>query len=206
MRYIGRSSRGMGSRTWLYHLGAGQRCRSHASARSDGRLASGTRYLALTSSTDGIIRIDYGYLRRQEGGGVPQTFRTRQITFPVLFTVYHTLDAHSLDLVKLVPAQRTGRSAEHKGLSAPPMLSRKSSGGVTRRGGSFPSVDDALAREQIGSNMDGKHCLVALSIRNSYGVPFEVSLARKEPLGATEDDTVDEINTKRLVPPGATER
>ena len=160
----------------------------------------------LMSSTDGTIRIDYGYLHRQEGGNVPKTFQTRQITFPVLFTVYHTLDAHSLDLVKLVPADPTSHPTENEYLAAPPALSRKSSGGITPRGGSFPAVDDALAREQLGSTMDVKHCLVGLSISNSYGVPFEVSLVKKALAGDADEGEVGEISTKRLVPPGATER
>lgn len=50
---------------------------------------------------------------------------------------------------------------------------------------------------------DGKHCLVALGVRNVFGVPFEVSLTRidTEPQ-VSEDDLV----VSRLIPPGASER
>ena len=137
---------------------------------------------------------------------MPKTFQTRQITFPVLFTVYHTLDAHSLDLVKLVPADPATKPSKDGYLRAPPVMSRKSSGGITPRGAFFPTVDDALAREQLASTMDGKHCLLGLSIRNSYGVPFEVSLARRSGENVADEVDFGEISTKRLVPPGATER
>jgi len=48
---------------------------------------------------------------------------------------------------------------------------------------------------------DGKHCLLNLSVRNSYGVPFEVSLSRPN-----LEDEGEPVTVTRLVPPGATER
>lgn len=165
------------------------------------------RDVKLTRSTDGSIRIDYGYLRRSSTD-LPKTFQTRQIAFPVLFTVYHTLEAHSLDFVKVLPSDPTQSRQKTHRLAVPPAMSRKSSGAYTPRGGSFPSVGDALAREQLSWTMDGKHALLALSISNSYGVPFELSLSRRTPTSGEEQAGWEEgeVTTTRLVPPGATER
>lgn len=125
----------------------------------------GTVAITLTSSTDGSIRIDYGYINRpkqdlQDGASSPEAkFHTRQITFPILFTVYHTLEPHSLDLVRLLPSSSDrDRLPSSDGQQANP--------------------NDDLKRllheqSQLGS------CLFELSVRNVYGVPFEVSLERE---------------------------
>jgi hypothetical protein len=94
----------------------------------------------------------------------------------VLFTVYHTLEPHSLELIRMLPSLK--EESEY---------------------------DDDLPSDTSDSKLqhfaDGKHCLMNLSVRNSYGVPFEVSLSRPNTSEEGEPVTVT-----RLVPPGATER
>lgn len=60
---------------------------------------------------------------------------------------------------------------------------------------------------------NGEHCLVALVVRNVYGVPFEVTLTRSEAAresGETNEGTNvedgDTLQSTRLIPPGASER
>lgn len=64
-------------------------CLSVVLARSDGEF----RTSCADGSTDGSIRIDYGH--------IDDALYTRQITLPVLLTVFHTLESHSLNLVRL---------------------------------------------------------------------------------------------------------
>jgi hypothetical protein len=124
-------------------------------------------------STDGSIRIDYGYINQ----AADTSFHTRQITFPVLFTVYHTLELHDLDIMRFAPSAVSASDRAREPVSA------------------GDELRTALDREA-----DGEHCLVALMVRNVYGVPFEVSLSRLNK--ADESD----LRVTRLVPPGASER
>ncbi|KAL7423194.1 hypothetical protein Q5752_002494 [Cryptotrichosporon argae] len=100
-------------------------------------------------------------------------FHTRTITLPILFTVYHTLQVSGLGLSRLLPPA-TGVAAER------------------------PDASDAL---HAALGKAGKaDALVAVNVRNLYGLPFQVTLRRK-------GDTADSgTAVERLVPPGATER
>jgi len=144
--------------------------------------------------------------------GVPNLFHTRQITFPVMFTVYHTLETQALDLVRLVSPSSAptinGKLARPNGHLHP-------SAPTTPRRVSFDPVFQDSLRHQLAEENDEAHCLVGLDVRNVYGVPFEVSLVRSQ--GSSEfimdctNDAAnlsedDETSASRLVPPGATER
>ena len=132
------------------------------------------------SSVDGSIRVDYGYVNRSSSSDLPSKFHTRQITFPILFTVYHTFEPHSLDLVRFerprLKAMGVAEQADFKnstGLKIPtakPPTPRQTSFAVTS--------DDAL-RSRMEKEADDEHCLASLSVRNVFGVPFEVTLERK---------------------------
>jgi hypothetical protein len=123
-------------------------------------------------STDGCIRFDYGHIGASRDG-----FHTRQITFPVLFTVYHTLELHSLDLVRAPKA----RSRADDGKLSLPTPNGYFSAALTPRSASFgalPTAEDIL-HSRMGEEQGDEWCLLALSFRNVYGVPFEVELLRK---------------------------
>jgi predicted phosphoadenosine phosphosulfate sulfurtransferase len=110
---------------------------------------------------------------------VSTSLHTRQITFPVLFTVYHTLQSHTLDLVRLVSSSQKPSS---NGLHLP-MSNGHSSSSTTPRYNSFdPAVQDQFLRQLAKENND-THCLLGLNVRNVYGVPFEVTLIRAEEIG-----------------------
>lgn len=53
---------------------------------------------------------------------------------------------------------------------------------------------------------DGDYCLVALLVRNAYGVPFEVSLTRLFQESGEGDEVEEDLRSTRLIPPGASER
>lgn len=77
------------------------------------------------------------------------------------------------------------------------------------------TVEDELKR-RLEDESNDDHCLVSLSVRNVFGVPFEVALHRKEDDGksdrlvryAVQDTHVadDTITSSRLIPPGSTEK
>ncbi|OCF43922.1 hypothetical protein I317_02192 [Kwoniella heveanensis CBS 569] len=169
-----------------------------------GRTTLSVRCLGKVGCTDGTIRIDYGCINRRsrprssidsQTDGKPvkaeeaeKTFYTRQISFPILFTVYHMLECPSLDLVRL------------GGSSGPSSSSQVASRGL--RSAEMNGRD--VLRQVLEEENDSDHCLLALSVKNIFGVPFEVTLARK----ADEKDLHQRLPLActRLVPPGATER
>ena len=163
-----------------------------------------------------------------------ESFHTRSITFPILFTVYETVEPHDLDILPFPPRQHTttklptldagrhisdadaGRNANEKSDAQKRQLSinvdvdrsSPTQMSLTPRSTSFAQAaikQDAL-RRALTNEADNKHCLVALSVRNIFGVPFEVCLARVDDGEVVEDGRRDEVVATRLVPPGATER
>jgi hypothetical protein len=142
---------------------------------------------SLMPSTDGSIRIDYGYINRatrEPSSSTAEKFFTRQITFPVLFTVYHTLEPHSLDLIRMPTSPSLPRvtasddintvGGEDQKASVPSAFRPQTSTAGLVTG---TSNDDAL-RNNLKNSSGGEGCLLVLSVRNVYGVPFEVTLER----------------------------
>lgn len=139
----------------------------------------------------------------------------------MLFTVYHTLEPHSLDITRL-PSLPHGSGSLVNGQEQLKLpnggISRTASGNKVTKSTVMPSIGDALLGEGLREGMDGKHCLVALNIRNVYGVPFEVTLQRDaSDDGETTEGVymivtdmlitgIGQLSATRLVPPGATER
>jgi hypothetical protein len=118
------------------------------------------------NSTDGSIKVDYGYTNRP--GGQSKSFHTRQITFPILFTVYHTFEPHSLDIVRFQPNNKGSKGTKNASLGIP----------STPRRTSFAKTADDSLQKRLQDEADDEHCLVSLSVRNVHGVPFEVTLER----------------------------
>lgn len=73
-------------------------------------------------------------------------FHTRQITFPILMSVYNTLECTSLDILRI------------------PSSKSPSAHSSSVEGGDGLEMDDPEDR-----------CLVAVDVRNLYGQPFEVT-------------------------------
>lgn len=88
----------------------------------------------------------------------PDVFHTRQLSYPVVVTVYHMLECHAMDIS---PYSR-----------------------VT----AFSSVmqdddkSDGKARKALfGVDNTADWCLFSADVRNTYGSPFEVTFERQEP-------------------------
>ncbi|WVQ65923.1 uncharacterized protein L199_004101 [Kwoniella botswanensis] len=187
--------------TWDQKDGAGDKLE----IGPGGKVNLDVRCLGKVGCTDGTIRIDYGYLNRSSSSSgeerpnndsAPSSFHTRQITFPILFTVYHTIEAHSLDLIRLgsssINVDTTARPSENGPVA---------NGDISKleRSSSTSQINQDRLRNALEVENDDEHCLLALSVRNIYGVPFEITLERNN-----QDE--GSVQCTRLVPPGATER
>ncbi|GBE81971.1 TRAPP II complex [Sparassis latifolia] len=130
--------------------------------------------------TSGAVHVSYAYVRRQQPTLRKPTgvFHTRQLTYPVLVTVYHMLECHAMDIL---PYSRAAASA-------PP---------------EFDDLDEpivAKARKGLLNVEDvSDWCLFSVEVRNTYGLPFEVTFERTQP-------DVEHASTSCLVPPGSTSR
>ena len=107
--------------------------------------------LLMGSSTSGCIFISYGYLHRAQSNlsRPSETFHTRQISYPVLVTVYHMLECYNMDIFPL---------------------------GV---GGYKGEETLADKRQELFEDVEEEGwCLFSIDVRNTYGMPFEVTLER----------------------------
>lgn len=163
-----------------------------------GRTTLQVEVLGKVGCTDGSIRIDYGFVNR-EAEELATIFYTRRITFPVLFTVYHTLEPHALDIACL----RSSPESQEK-------LRERLANGTTRNSAFGTSGDEVLHRALAQD--DDNMVLFCLNVRNVYSVPFEVALSSKRTPTPSAESTPgsgapsSDLVVTRLVPPGATER
>ena len=104
-------------------------------------------------STSGCIFISYGYLRRRQSNlsRPSESFHTRQVSYPVLVTVYHMLECHNMDIFPLVVGDYEAEKST-----------------ANQRQALFNDVEE-----------EG-WCLFTIDVRNSYGLPFEVTLERAQ--------------------------
>ncbi|KAJ7709879.1 TRAPP II complex [Mycena rosella] len=122
--------------------------------------------------TNGTIHVSYSYVHRPVASLdlSPQVFHTRQLSYPVMVTVYHMLECHGMDILP------------------------------------FPSHPLELDQEQPETDVFGNEagwCLFSVEVRNTYGLPFEVSFERIQqgkPRGTTTT-TVSPGSTSRMVIP-----
>ncbi|KAF8274883.1 transport protein Trs120 or TRAPPC9 TRAPP II complex subunit-domain-containing protein [Lactarius quietus] len=122
--------------------------------------------------TSGGIYISYGHIhRRQSTLSQPsETFYTRQLSYPVLVTVYHMLECHNMDIFPL------------------------GQGGCDDDG----TTEDGRAILFKDVEAEG-WCLFSIDVRNTYGLPFEVTLDRVQ-------QDAPPTSTSCIVAPGATSR
>lgn len=164
-----------------------------------GRATLQIEVLGKVGCTDGSIRIDYGFINR-EAENPANVFYTRRITFPVSFTVYHTLEPYALDIACL----RSSSESQEK-------LRERLANGAPKSSTFGTSADEVLQRALAQD--DDNMVLFCLNVRNVYSVPFEVALSSKRtsadsaPTGSEPGPSPSsELVVTRLVPPGATER
>ncbi|KAJ7155939.1 TRAPP II complex [Mycena crocata] len=125
--------------------------------------------------TNGTLHVSYSYVHRPVTSlypSPPQVFHTRQLSYPVMVTVYHMLECHGMDILPF---------------------------------SSYPSEFDQEktdSDDQYLGNETG-WCLFSVEVRNTYGLPFEVSFERihQGKAGGTTSTTVSPGSTSRMVIP-----
>ncbi|CAK5277407.1 unnamed protein product [Mycena citricolor] len=112
--------------------------------------------------TTGTIHVSYAYVHRPAPSletPQPSVFHTRQLSYPVMVTVYHMLECHGMDVLP------------------------------------FPSHPFDL-----DESTESGWCLFSVEVRNTYGLPFEVSFERTQQAGKSR------AKTSTIVSPGSTSR
>lgn len=117
-------------------------------------------YVKITDSTSGTIQISYSHIRQEELT-TSDVFYTRQVLYPVLVTVYNTLECHGLDILPFASVTAAQESQNTGSTLA-----------VEREGWK-------RTLEGVGDE-DGDWCLVTVDVRNTYGIPFEVTFERDQ--------------------------
>jgi hypothetical protein len=177
----------------------------------------------------GNIQVSYGLLDRSASGSgstratepaaaaaaQPNHFHTRQIAFPILMSVYHTLECTALDVVR-IPTVRSAAAVANKvdsdgdrPAATPIAMDRKASVSALVHTLQQQQIADVDSEADEGSNDDrDEHCLVAVDVRNTYMQPFEVSFRRKATAAEGPDGRQGKAGllSTRLVSPGSTER
>ncbi|KAJ7285808.1 TRAPP II complex [Mycena rebaudengoi] len=123
--------------------------------------------------TNGTVHVSYSYVHRPVDtlNTPPQVFHTRQLSYPVMVTVYHMLECDGMDILP------------------------------------FPSYSSELESDANGNDSqlgnDAGWCLFSVEVRNTYGLPFEVSFEGAQPgkTGPTTSTTVSPGSTSRMVLP-----
>lgn len=105
-------------------------------------------------STSGTIFVAYSHVHRPIGDAEAssEVFHTRQLTYPVLVTVYHMLECHGMDILPF------------DGIQANDSID----GETAHVQSSLLSIDEA------------GWCLFSVEVRNTYGLPFEVTFERDQ--------------------------
>jgi len=127
----------------------------------------------------GTINITYGCVNPKQSSlkQPPEVFYSRILSYPVLVTVYRMLECHEMDIVPFSPNYIS------------PADPRDHS-----EGGSELSWKSLLREAE-----EAGWCLFAVDVRNVYGIPFEVTLERKQ------DGTANALRTC-IIAPGSTSR
>lgn len=101
----------------------------------------------------GTVQIAYGHARRED---MSDSFYTRQILYPVLVTVNHTLECYSMDILPF--SQVVTLPVDDEGYD----------------------IDEKSRRSLLDVDSDSDWCLFTVDVMNAYTLPFEVHFERKQ--------------------------
>ena len=115
------------------------------------------------NSTSGAVHVSYAYVRRRQDTlqEPSEVFHTRQLSYPVLVTVYHMLECQAMDILSYSGATTTlpPSAVDDVDAIAPEARARK-------------------ALLHVGDIADW--CIFSIEVRNTYGLPFEVTFERHQ--------------------------
>ena len=102
-------------------------------------------------STNGVIHISYAHIETPNSEA-SNVFYMRQVSYPLMVTVYHMLECSSMDILAFP-------SYSHSQL----------------RGNK-----EAAQVKYLNIEEESGWCLFSIEVRNSYGSPFDVTLVRTQ--------------------------
>ncbi|KZV62838.1 hypothetical protein PENSPDRAFT_641660 [Peniophora sp. CONT] len=147
-------------------------------AAHEGRvIAPGAKDVIIVTCTgkvgcmSGSVNVAYGYVNRKQSNLIQpaEVFHTRTLSYPVLVTVYQMLECWAMDIIPFTPSEVDLGGPE--------------------------TAWKALVRD---AEEDG-WCLFSVDVRNTYGLPFEVTFDRVQ-------EGTPPASTSYIVPPGSTTR
>ena len=114
----------------------------------------------LIPSTNGSIHVSYAGNAKLDD---PEVFYVRQISYPLMVTVYHMLECSGMDILQLPSYSTSTRRASYNG------------------------KHDRLNALNFEENTGW--CLFSIEVRNTYGSPFDVTLVRTQDGKSTASST-----------------
>ncbi|PCH38067.1 hypothetical protein WOLCODRAFT_114758 [Wolfiporia cocos MD-104 SS10] len=129
--------------------------------------------------TSGTIHVSYAHINRHRDTleEPSDVFHTRQLSYPVVVTVYHMLECDAMDILSY--------------------SSLVSFSAIANGDDDSPANKAMKALLSVGNAADW--CLFSVDVRNTYGLPFDVTFERNQP-------GTEYASTSCLVPPGSTSR
>lgn len=112
--------------------------------------------LILQASTDGTIHVSYSYVNRPHLtlDNPSDVFHTRQLSYPLMVTVYHMLECHDMDILPFSSFE-TSEMPDFVG-----------------------DPENQAQRSCLDVGGEVGWCLFSIEVRNTYGLPFEVTFER----------------------------
>lgn len=171
------------------------------------------RCFGKAACTTGTIHVSYGYLNRnqddqqEEEDAAPRVFHTRQLSYPIMVSVYEMLECQDMDILPYL-AFGPSSSSMHPDLSLSLNPIASSSNAQLHPSTSVLSTSTSGSsqwnREQMQASMrdidnEKGWCLFSIEVRNAYGLPFDVSFERCQ-------EGVQGMTVSTTVPPGSTSR
>jgi hypothetical protein len=102
-------------------------------------------------STNGVIHISYAHIETANSEG-SNVFYMRQVSYPLMVTVYHMLECSSMDILAF-PSYPHSRHRINK---------------------------ETAQVKYLNIEEESGWCLFSIEVRNSYGSPFDVTLVRTQ--------------------------
>lgn len=117
--------------------------------REDGEFSAKLLFVMtahVSVSTNGTVHFSYAHLKDTESTA-SQVFFTRQLSYPVMVTVYQMLECHGMDILPF-PSYPLG------------------------------SDNSVVTKQHLDVDDESSWCLFSIDVRNTYGLPFDVTLER----------------------------
>ncbi|KAJ3559110.1 hypothetical protein NM688_g536 [Phlebia brevispora] len=130
--------------------------------------------------TSGTVHVSYSHFHRPKATleTPANIFHTRQISYPILVTVYHMLECLGMDILPYSPDTISSLSDAET-----------------------DSTESSARKLLLEVEQASDWCMFSVEVRNTYGLPFEVQFER-----AQSDATTESESLTTFVPPGSTSR